>query len=189
MVPKREKMLLIVVVSIIIVSAVAFFILVLRKPTTQSNFHLGGQRLSSSGSDPEQYRDEHTDEYAISHPVEWKATQQPVAGGGHNTTFMIPADANSPSGLVTIQRVSADTASLAHVEKIFTGFGYKKAQGTIQNTPAVRFAGNFNGSQETVYVFERDNIVYTMMLSYVNPEPNQELENQFYQVANSFRFN
>lgn len=178
-----------IVIGVIVVVLLLGLIAVLFTVQNQNDFEIGGKREPES-VDSQQFTDELLDAYTIDYPSDWNVNQQRVAGGGTNTTFTIPGEsADAPTGLVTIQGVSADDAPLDQVERAFEAMRYERMDGSVQDVPAMRFAGSLNRLHEVAYVFEKDNIVYTLKLSYVSDTTESNLEQQFSRVADTFSFN
>lgn len=184
-----KKVLIISIIIITLVIGIVAVIFTLQKNANQDQFSIGGRRPPAS-SNYQQFRDELGEAYTVRYPTEWEASQSPVAGGGTNATFAIPSkNEGEPDAFVNIQGVSVDDAPIGQVEGSFEAFGYTSENGLVQGIPAVRFAGSMRKLHEVAYVFEKDNTVYTMKLSYVSDAANPELEEQFEQVANTFSFN
>jgi hypothetical protein len=186
---KRVLIIGVIIISIVIV-VVAIVFTLQQNSTPKEEFQLGrrGERSDDTSTQNPQFTDGHTDEYTVSYPTNWEASQAEIAGGGTNTSFAIPGD-DGTTGQVTIQGVSADEAPLNQVEGVFEGLGYKKAFGNIQGAPATRYVGSVNNIQEVAYVFQKDTTVYTMILSYTASQPNEDLEKQFTQMVDTFTFN
>jgi hypothetical protein len=185
----RKSIIIIGIIVLILLIGCVGVIFVATRNARQNAFEIGGRRPPAS-AEYHQLADELGEAYTVSYPTHWEASQTDVAGGGTNTTITLASqDEDAPVATINIQGVSADDTTVGKVEGSFEAFGYEWETGSIQGIPATRFSGSMRELHEIVYVFEKDNVVYTMRLSYVASAPDPKIEEQFEEVANTFTFN
>lgn len=125
-------------------------------------------------------------DYQISYPSNLSATVSPVSGGGKS--FRLTAVSYN----IELQIVSAKQTSVEIITKIFNSFNYQQSEVLVDGHPAKKFTGFLKlGSenfQETAVVLENQGQIYKWELKYSGSSRNNEADNTFDQILNSFHF-
>ncbi len=132
--------------------------------------------------------------YHISFPQTWTEDTNTTADSQGKMLLIQPEQKNaSENAHVAVEINNTQETTLANMSKGLTFLGLHKSYDTVDGISAQKFTGvvNFSGKilHNTIYLFQFDNQIYLIKLSYQGSDTDEQLEQEFIQTVNTMRFN
>lgn len=129
----------------------------------------------------------HNNTYTFSYPSGWRQLNN-----NSDTLLRIqPSGTNADSySTVTIEVLNAQTSSITALTSILRTLKYTETNSEVAGLAAQRYTAVLpakNGNlHSTIYIFQKNEKIYSLKLEYIQSTSNYQLENQFDQLVNSF---
>ena len=133
----------------------------------------------------------HGNSYTLSYPNGWNKTVKELSNSSGTVLDLQPSGINSDSySTITVEVLNAQTTSINTLTRIFTLLHYTETNTAIAGVTALKYTAVLptqNGDLHSMaYIFQHNEKIYTVKLEYIQTNTNEQLEDQFSQLLNSF---
>ena len=129
--------------------------------------------------------------YTFSYPSSWTKSEKELNSNEGTVLTIQPSDA--PSGEFTnisVEVLNGQTTSVETLTNVFRNLHYHETTSTVNGITAQNYSATLqspNGLLHSIaYIFKQNNKIYFLKLEYIQPSANEQLEDQFNQIVNSF---
>lgn len=127
--------------------------------------------------------------YTVRYPENWADTTRNYTSEPGKLFVISPSTQTSQNAKIAIEIMDPQTASIASMSAGFAFLGFKKENAIVANTAVQRFQGSIVLNQKTlhntIYLFQWNNKIYLIKLSYSGPKADGSLEKDFTTMVDS----
>ncbi|MGI8419176.1 MAG: hypothetical protein ACR2LN_00870 [Candidatus Levyibacteriota bacterium] len=194
-----KKKYTIAAVCLVIVIGILGFVVEMKgesttKPETRINTNVANNKPSPSSKpvDLNKYASyENTNGDILYYPKSWTENKSEMSNHKGTIFLLQPENPSSQTNPhITVEVVDANLSSIGDLTSEFGIFGYKKTKEIIGGNTATKYQRPIPTPQgtlhSTAYIYEKSGTIYLFKLGYKQDIVDQQLEDEFTQIATNF---